>query len=165
VVGVNQSGWQAAGPLYLGRRAGPREMYMMEINLFEQDAPLRFERILIYPYPDLRRLWVRIWLPARLEDGAPNVELIVYNPGGTENNGLVLLAQTDTRLNHTLHLKDPVLPDEVYRVEALLSVGLSQDAQQVDRQTFDLTLAFRNPEAGEPGFGIDRGEPETGEAR
>jgi hypothetical protein len=127
---------------------------MTQINLFEQDTPLRFERILIYPYPDLRRLWVRIWLPARLEDEAPNVELIVYNPDGTENNSLVLLAQTDTRLNNTLHLKNPVLPDESYRVQALLSVGLSKDAQPVDLQTFDLTLTFRDPEAGEPGFGI-----------
>ena len=127
---------------------------MTQINLFEQDTPLRFERILIYPYPDLRRLWVRIWLPARLEDEAPNVELIVYNPDGTENNSLVLLAQTDTRLNNTLHLKNPVLPDESYRVQALLSVGLSKGAQPVDLQTFDLTLTFRDPEAGEPGFGI-----------
>ena len=127
---------------------------MTQINLFEQDTPLQFERILIYPYPDLRRLWVRIWLPARLEDEAPNVELIVYNPDGTENNSLVLLAQTDTRLNNTLHLKNPVLPDESYRVQALLSVGLSKDAKPVDLQTFDLTLTFRDPEAGEPGFGI-----------
>ena len=109
---------------------------------------------MIYPYPDLRRLWVRIWLPARLEDDAPNVELIVYNPDGSENSSLALLAQTDTRLNNTLHLKDPVLPAEIYRVEALLSVGLSKDAQPVDHQTFDLTLTFRDPEAGEPGFGI-----------
>ena len=128
---------------------------MTQINLFEQDTPLQFERILIYPYPDLRRLWVRIWLPARLEDDAPNVELTVYNPDGTENNSLVLLAQTDTRLNNTLHLKDPVIPDENYRVEATLSVGLSKDAPQIDHQTFDLTLTFRDPEAGEQGFGIN----------
>ena len=127
---------------------------MTEINLFEQDTPLRFERILIYPYPDLQRLWVRIWLPARLEGEAPNVELIVYNPDGTENNSLVLLAQTDTKLNNTLHLKHPLWPGETYRVEALLSVGLSKNAEQVDRQTFDLALEFRNPEAGELGFGI-----------
>lgn len=127
---------------------------MTQINLFEQDTPLRFQRILIYPYPDLRRLWVRIWLPARLEDDAPNVELTVFNPDGTENNSLVLLGQTDTRLNNTLHLKDPLLPGAIYRVQALLSVGLSKEAQVVDLQTFDLALTFRDPEAGESGFGI-----------
>ena len=58
-------------------------------------------------------------------------------------------------LNHTLHLKDPVTPDETYRVEAMLSVGLSKDAQMVDRQTFDLTLTFRDPDAGEPGYGFN----------
>ena len=127
---------------------------MTQINLFEPDAPLRFERILIYPYPDLRRLWVRIWLPARLEEDAPNVELTLYNPDGSENSSLVLLAQSDTRLNNTLHLKDPVLPGQTYRMEASLTLGLSKDAQLVDRKTFDLTLAFRDPEAGESGYGV-----------
>ena len=127
---------------------------MTQINLFEPDAPLRFERILIYPYPDLRRLWVRIWLPARLEEDAPNVELTLYNPDGSENSSLVLLAQSDTRLNNTLHLKDPVLPGQIYRMEASLTLGLSKDAQLVDRKTFDLTLAFRDPEAGESGYGV-----------
>jgi len=127
---------------------------MTHIDLFEPYAPLRFERILIYPYPDLRRLWVRIWLPARMEDEAPNVELIVYNPDGSENNSLVLLAQTDTRLDNTFHLKAPVLPDQIYRVEALLSVGLDREAQPVDHRSFGLTLTFRDPEAGEPGFGF-----------
>lgn len=127
---------------------------MTQINLFEPDAPLRFERILIYPYPDLRRLWVRIWLPARLEEDAPNVELTLYNPDGSENSSLVLLAQSDTRLNNTLHLKDPVLPGQIYRMEASLTLGLSKDAQLVDRKTFDLTLTFRDPEAGESGYGV-----------
>ena len=127
---------------------------MTQINLFEPDAPLRFERILIYPYPDLRRLWVRIWLPARLEEDAPNVELTLYNPDGSENSSLVLLAQSDTRLNNTLHLKDPVLPGQTYRMEASLTLGLSKDAQLVDRKTFDLTLTFRDPEAGESGYGV-----------
>lgn len=130
---------------------------MTQIDLFEQDTPLKFERIVVYPYPDLRRLWVRIWLPARFDDDAPNVELIVYNPDGTENNSLFLLAQTDTRLDNTLHLKDPVLPNETYRVTATLTVGLTKDAELADRLSFDLTLTFRNPEAGEPGFGFNCG--------
>ena len=37
----------------------------------------------------------------------------------------------------------------------MLSVGLSKDAQMVDRQTFDLTLTFRDPDAGEPGYGFN----------
>lgn len=125
---------------------------MTEINLFD-DEPLRFKHILIYPYPDLRRLWVRTWLPPQME-ASPNVEYRVLNPDGSENNSLVLLAQTDTKLDNTLHLREPILPGATYRVVAELSVGLGQDVELVDRQEFDLVLEFRDPEAGEPGFGI-----------
>lgn len=125
----------------------------MEISLYQNDEPLRFEHILIYPYPDLRRLWVRMWLTAK-QDQQPNVEVTVYNPDGTENNSLVLLSQADTKLNNTLHLKDPVTAGATYHVVAEMSVGLSQDAEPVDRQEFDMTLEFRNPETGELGFGI-----------
>ena len=53
----------------------------MEIPLFEAGTPMRFERIVLYPYPDLKRIWTRIWLPA-VEDQAPNVEITVMNPDG-----------------------------------------------------------------------------------
>ena len=125
----------------------------MEINLFDADAPLRFEHILVYAYPDLRRLWVRIWLPALLDGAAPNVELRLLNPDGSENNSLVLLAQTDTKLNNTFHLKDPV-PGATYRMIAELSVGFNAEAKTVDRQEFDLILEFRDPEAEQRGFGV-----------
>ncbi len=135
----------------------------MEINLFETSAPLRFEHILIYPYPDLRRLWVRIWLPALLDGDSPNVELRLLNPDGSENNSLVLLAQTDTKLDNTFHLKDPV-PGATYRMIAELSVGFNAEAKMVDHQEFDLPLEFRNPEAGERGYGIGLDEWFSGES-
>jgi hypothetical protein len=126
---------------------------MTEISLFDEDEPLRFKRILIYPYPDLKRLWVRIWLPAR-QGVEPNVELRLYNPDGSENNSLLLLAQSDAKLNNTLHLKDPILAGATYQMEADLSVGFGQDMEAADHQAFDLVLEFRNPETGEAGFGI-----------
>ena len=126
---------------------------MTEISLFDEDEPLLFKRILIYPYPDLKRLWVRVWLPAK-QGMEPNIELRLYNPDGSENNSLLLLAQTDARLNNTLHLKEPVLADATYRMEAELSLGFAENLKVVDRRTFDVVLEFRNPEAGEVGFGI-----------
>jgi hypothetical protein len=139
----------------------------MEINLFDDGATLRFEHILIYPYPDMHRLWVRIWLPALLDDTSPNVELRLINPDGSENNSLVLLAQTDTKLNNTFHLKDPI-PDGRYRMIAELSVGFNAEAKVVDHQEFDLTLEFRDPESGQRGFGVGLDEwfaDETGESQ
>ena len=89
----------------------------MEISLFEQDTPLTVERCVLYPYPDLRRIWTRLWLSAAQEETHPNLELIIYNPDGTENTSVFLM-------NHA------------------------------ERKEFEMTLAFRNPDKGEEGFGF-----------
>ena len=73
----------------------------MEISLFQDDEPLRFERIIFYPYPDLKRIWARLWLTAQ-QDQHPNLEIRVLNPDGSENNSISMLAQTDQRLEKTL---------------------------------------------------------------
>lgn len=124
----------------------------MEIPLFQTDEPLRFERIILYPYPDLRRIWTRIWLAA-VQDQAPNLELAVLNPDGSENTSIYMMAQRDQRIETTLHLRNPV-PGATYRVVASLTLGLSEQPETVDRQEFDLVLEFRDPEQRKPGFGI-----------
>jgi hypothetical protein len=124
----------------------------MEIQLFDKSEPLHFEQIVIYPYPDLKRLWVRMWLTAKL-DQHPNVEVRVMNPDGSENNSMYLVTQTGQKIDNTLHLRNPV-PGETYRVIAELTVGFGNDATVVDHREFDMTLEFRNPESGEPGFGF-----------
>jgi hypothetical protein len=126
---------------------------MTEINLFDEDEPLAFKHILIYPYPDLKRLWVRIWLPAR-QGAELNVELRLYDPAGRENNSLLLLAQTDVKLNNTFHVKDPIQPGAAYWMTAELSTGFGDQTEVLDRQEFEVLLEFRDPEAGQPGFGI-----------
>ena len=123
----------------------------MEIPLFQADEPLRFERIVLYPYPDLKRVWTRFWLTP-VQDQAPNVELVVLNPDGTENTSVFMLAQDEQRGETTLHLREPV-PGTTYRVVALLTLGISDQPELIEQQEFDLVLEFRNPEAGEPGFG------------
>ncbi len=124
----------------------------MEIPLFEADTPLLFERIVLYPYPDLKRIWTRIWLPA-VEDQAPNVEIMVMNPDGSENCSVYMMARTEQRIETTLHMRDPV-PGTIYRVLAVLSMGMGDEAEELDRREFDLTLEFRNPDKREPGFGV-----------
>ncbi|HXF63997.1 MAG TPA: hypothetical protein VNK95_20395 [Caldilineaceae bacterium] len=124
----------------------------MEIPLFEDNQPLRFERIVLYPYPDLKRIWTRLWLTA-VQDQHPNVELIVFNPDGAENTSVYMMARTEQRIETTLHLRNP-MPGATYRVVAELTLGLSQTPELLDRQEFDLVLEFRDPEKREPGFGI-----------
>ncbi|MCC6457364.1 MAG: hypothetical protein IT328_20585 [Caldilineaceae bacterium] len=124
----------------------------MEIPLFEADTPMRFDRIVLYPYPDLKRIWTRIWLPA-VEGHAPHVEIAILNPDGSENCSVYMMARRDQRIETTLHVRDPQ-PGTIYRVVATLTTGLGDKAVELDRREFDLLLEFRNPEKREPGFGV-----------
>ena len=113
---------------------------------------MRFERIVLYPYPDLKRIWTRFYLSA-VEGEAPNVEIAVMNPDGTENCSVYMMARTEQRVETTLHMRNPVA-GTTYRVHAVLSKGMGDAAEELDRREFDLTLEFRNPEKREPGFGV-----------
>lgn len=124
----------------------------MEISLFQPDESLRFERIVLYPYPDLKRIWTRLWITA-IPDQQPNVELTVLNADGSENNSVFMMARTEQRIETTLHMREPQA-GATYRVVAELSTGLGDDAQLLDRHEFDLVLEFRNPDRREPGFGV-----------
>ncbi len=124
----------------------------MEIPFFDADESLRFERIVLYPYPDLNRVWTRLWVTA-VRDETPNVELRVFNPDGTENTSVFLMFQSDQRIETTLHLRD-AQAGETYHVRAELTSGMADSVQVLDAQEFDMILEFRNPETPEPGFGM-----------
>lgn len=124
----------------------------MEISLFEEDRPLRLEKAVLYPYPDLKRIWTRVWVTA-VEDEKPNIEVIIYNPDGSENCSVFMMAHAEPRAETTLHLRQPA-PGAVYTAVVDLTRGLGDTAKRLDRQSFPLQLEFRNPDAGEPGFGF-----------
>ena len=124
----------------------------MEIPLFEDDVDLKFDRIVLYPYPDMKRIWTRCWITA-VQDEQPNVEIRVLDPNGSENTSVYLMAQSEQRVETTLHLRDPK-PGATYRVVAELTVGISEHPEVRDVQEFDMVLEFRNPDANEPGFGM-----------
>lgn len=125
---------------------------MTDIPLFQTDEPLRFERIVFYPYPDLKRIWARVWITAT-QDKQPNVELRVLNPEGDENNSVFLISQSEQRIETTIHLREP-RPGATYHVVAELTHGFRDEAELLDRQEFDMLLEFRNPQTPEPGFGV-----------
>lgn len=76
----------------------------MEIPLFEQGETLHFERAVLYPYPDNKRVWTRLWLTA-VPDSRPNIEILLNNPDGSENTSVYLMAQTEQRAETMLHLR------------------------------------------------------------
>ena len=124
----------------------------MEISFFQDDEPLHFERVILYPYPDLKRIWARMWVSAQQEK-SPNIALRILNPDGSENCSVDLLTQNEQRHEKTLHMRDPV-PGATYRVVAEMTLGIEEPIEQLDRHEFDMILEFRNPEAKEPGFGF-----------
>jgi hypothetical protein len=125
----------------------------MEISLFETDEPLRIERCVLYPYPDLKRIWTRLWLTAVQSEEHPNLEVVVYNTDGSENCSVFMMEHAESRAETTLHLRQPA-PGASYHVSVEMTLGVGAEAQLLDRHEFDLVLEFRNPDAGEPGFGF-----------
>ena len=124
----------------------------MEIALFQAAETLRMERAVFYPYPDLKRIWARVWLSA-VQDEKPNLELTLYNPDGTENCSVFLLAHAEQRVETTLHLRQPVA-GTTYHAVAELTLGMGDQTELLERREFDVRLEFRNPDAGDPGFGF-----------
>ncbi len=125
----------------------------MEINLFSTDEPQHIERCVLYPYPDLKRIWTRLWLTPVQEEARPNLEVVVYNPDGTENCSVFMLEHAEARAETTLHVRNPT-PGGRYQVVAEMTVGLGDQVKLLDRHEFELLLEFRNPEQGDPGFGF-----------
>ena len=125
----------------------------MEISLFQGDETLKIERCVLYPYPDLKRVWTRLWVTTTQDEEKPNLEIIVRNPDGTENCSVYMMAHAETRAETTLHMRNPVV-GQSYPVVVELTRGLGDAIELIDRQQFELTLEFRNPEAGDPGFGF-----------
>ena len=64
-----------------------------------------------------------------------------------------LMSQTESRVETTLHLKDP-RPGKTYHVRAEITVGFGENIEIIEAQEFDMILEFRDPESPEPGFGM-----------
>ena len=124
----------------------------MEIPLFEEGQTLRFERVVLFPYPDLKRVWTRVWLTA-VPDQRPNIELTVFNPDGSENGSVFMMSHAEQRAETTLHIRNGE-PGETYRVVCELTMGIGETPELVQHEEFDMVLEFRNPDSGDAGFGF-----------
>ena len=82
-----------------------------------------YKRQVLYPYPDLKRIWTRLWLTPVPEETRPNLEVVIYNPDGTENCSVFMLEHAEARAETTLHLRNPAAGGR-YQVVAELTTGL-----------------------------------------
>ena len=127
---------------------------MSSINLIQDsDQPPRVRKIVLYPYPDLTRLWFRLQLESMSAE-PPNIDIQIWNPDQTENLSASYVAYDDTFLDATLHLKSP-RPTEPYTCTIRVSSGRGADLKVFDAVCFEFPLEFRDAQAGIEGFGYD----------
>ncbi len=100
---------------------------------------LSIERIAVYPYPDLKKLWVRVQLSSFATPVV--VQMTCLDQDGREVSNMLLVDWRDDYISLTMHLKKPPVPDALYS----LSVQVARDEQILDSQQFDFPLTFVDP--------------------
>jgi len=109
------------------------------ISLKFDAGPLRIERMEVRPYPDLRRIWVRVQLSNFATP--PNVRMACLDAEGREVADMLLVEWQESYISMTMHLREPkpdaeyVFRAEVARVEELW-----------DTQDYPFLLKFEEPD-------------------
>jgi len=107
---------------------------------FRFDKPeLEVERVAVYPYPDLSRLWVRVQLTSFATPVV--VEMTCHDQEGVEVSGMLLVDWRDPYISLTMHLKKPPQPDASYT----LLIRVERDGQQLASHSYDFPLTFVDP--------------------
>jgi hypothetical protein len=102
--------------------------------------PPVIERAEIWPYPDLRRLWVRMQVSPFM--AFPNLALTVTEPGGDLSCSMFMVEIRDAYQSVTLHLRREPQPGASYR----LDIELVRDETVLDARAIDFDLVFREPD-------------------
>jgi hypothetical protein len=116
----------------------------MNIHLSYEDSPPRIERVQVLPYPDLKRLWVRIQLTPFHR--YPNVDVSVLGPDGDIAAEMFVVESRDTYLSLTLHLTAP-MPGARYLARVVLQRG-HETVETLDTKECPFDLVFVEPEDG-----------------
>jgi len=110
----------------------------MRTNPSHEDSLPTIDRVAIQPYPDLRRLWVRVGLSPFKK--YPNLDVTIIVPEGETALEVSYLETRDTDISFTMHLPQPI-PDATYR--ALFT--LSQEDEVLDTKEIAFDLVFQEP--------------------
>ncbi len=110
-----------------------------DLDLPEETEPPRIERLEVYPYPDLTKIWIRGQLTYFKR--FPNLELALYDPDGALISDMLLVEHRTFYLDLTMHLRSEPRPGERYRLE----VRLVRDEDILDRRVHDFDLVFVEP--------------------
>ena len=104
-----------------------------------EERPPVFLRVEAWPYPDLRRIWVR----AEMSPFAahPNLELKIMDESGQVVSSMFMVEVRDTYQSVTLHLRREPEAGKTYH----LGLELTRDEALLDTHTLPFVLAFRDP--------------------
>ncbi len=111
-----------------------------DLDLPEETEPPRIDRLEVYPYPDLTKIWIRGQLTYFRR--FPNLELTLYDPDGTPISDMLLVEHRTFYLDLTMHLRAAPRPGERYRLDVLLT----RDEEVLDRKTHEFDLVFVEPD-------------------
>ncbi len=110
---------------------------------FRFDKPeFEVERIAIYPYPDLTRLWVRVQLTSFATPVV--VEMSCLDPEGREVGSMLLVDWRDPYISLTMHLKRPPQPDARYQFQ----IRVERGGDMLTQATTTFPLTFVDPNGG-----------------
>lgn len=124
----------------------PVEIYreaLKQVAPVTEDRPPQVLRAEVWPYPDLKRLWVR--LQTSPFASYPNIALTARDPDGGIVATMFVVEARETYQSLTVHLRQPPRPGEQYQLE----IELSRDEQILDTRTLSFELTFKEPEATE----------------
>ena len=108
---------------------------------FRFDKPeIEIERIAVYPYPDLSRLWVRVQITSFATPVV--VTLTCIDEDGIEVSDMLLIDWRDPYISLTMHLKKAPKPDAPY----LLRVRVERDEHILADHSHEFPLTFVQPE-------------------
>ncbi len=117
---------------------------LADLDLPEETTPPVIERLEVFPYPDLTRVWVRMQLS--YFNRLPNLELYLYDPDGQLLSDMLLVEHRNFYVDVTLHLRASPRPGERYRLE----VFLIRDDGVLDHKVHEFDLTFVDPRTGTP---------------
>jgi len=106
--------------------------------------PPVIERAEVWPYPDLKRLWVRVQVSTFAT--FPSLALTVAGPDGAVACSMFMVEIRDAYQSVTLHLRRDPQPGASYRLE----IELLRDEAALDTRAIDFELVFREPDQKAP---------------
>jgi hypothetical protein len=131
----------------MAKLKGPIEIYreaLAEAPIQHEEHPPIIERAEVWPYPDLKRLWIR--LSTSTFGDFPNLALTITDPDGQIACTMFMVEIRERYQSITLHLRREPQPEQPYRLELILL----RDEQVLDTKVVDFALTFRDPGEEKP---------------